>query len=216
MNTKISTKFTLLFLLIALNLVTVACSDNDLEPIGNDDGSSGEDPEISDNPVIRLNSGGEEVGFGDTIFTADQYFTEGTIVYSNPKVVEIEDTDMDDIYLTERNTQLNTGIFSYNIPISNGTYNVKLHFAEIYWGAPEGGDATANARIFDVDIEGEVKLNNYDIYAEVGAITAIIKTFTVTVEDEELNIEFNASDDKPKLSALEVLGDGEILSSHGN
>ena len=64
------------------------------------------------------------------------------------------------------------GLTAMNIPITNGTYNVKLHFAEIYWGAAEpNGDPTGGgtgSRVFDVDIEGQVVLNDYDIFEEVG------------------------------------------------
>ncbi|HEX8528581.1 MAG TPA: T9SS type A sorting domain-containing protein, partial [Cytophagales bacterium] len=46
----------------------------------------------------------------------------------------------------------------------------------------------------------------YDIFAEVGAMTAVVKTFGVPVLDGTLNISFTASADQPKVSAIEVLG----------
>lgn len=199
--------FTLLF--------TFACTDDGLETVDPGDPDGG-NPGISDNPVVRLNSGGDEIGYGDIVFTADRFFDQEGQAFSNTSVTEVGNTDMDDIYVTERISNADLGSFSYNIPITNGTYNVNLHFAEIYWGAPDGGAEGANNRVFDITIEGDVMLSGLDIYAEVGAVTALIKTYEVTVEDEELNISFAASTDRPKLSALEVLGDGEVLTSNTN
>ena len=52
----------------------------------------------------------------------------------------------------------------WNFPVTAGTYEVRLYFAETYSGA-----MTIGGRKFDVLIEGSVKLNDYDIFAEVGA-----------------------------------------------
>jgi hypothetical protein len=87
--------------------------------------------------------------------------------------------------------------------VSNGTYTVVLHFAEIYW-------TTVGSRLFDVTIEGNKVLDNYDIFQKVGANTATKETFTVNVTDGMLNINFSAAvtdggKDRPKVSAIEIL-----------
>ena len=215
MKTKNLTKKLMQSLGLLILAVVFGCTEDGLETIdpGNPDG---ENPDISENPVVRLNSGGSEVGYGDIVFTEDQFFDQEGQAYANDAVTEVADTDMDEIYTTERISNADLGAFSYNIPITNGTYNVKLHFAEIYWGAPEGGKEGADNRVFDVTIEGDMVLPNLDIYAEVGAVTALVKTYEITVDDEELNISFSASTDRPKLSALEVLGDGQLLTPNMN
>ena len=48
-------------------------------------------------------------------------------------------------------------------------------------------------------------LDDYDISAEVGALTAVVETFDVTVSDGFLDLDFEASVDRPKVSALEIL-----------
>ncbi len=234
MKTKIPSKFILFVLLGALALVNVSCGDDDIEPVGmtddtpdptddgmdpTDDGDgmdpTDDDPMISDNPVLRINVGGGEVAYGDIVFTEDQFFTEPSEGFSNTDIGDFGDTDMDELYETERIVGMVRGSYGYEIPITNGTYNVKLHFAEIYWGAAEpNGDPTGGvgSRVFDVDIEGQVVLNDLDIFDEVGVGTALVRTFEVTIEDGEMNIILTASEDRPKLSALEVLGDGEITS----
>lgn len=221
MKTSIFLKLSRLFLAILLALTFFECTDSNLQSEGTEDPDSEnpidenpmDDPQISDNPVLRLNSGGMEIAYGDTVFTADNFFTDDSEGFENLAIEEILETDMDSIYLSERISLANLGNFEYNIPITNGTYKLKLHFAEIFWGAPDGGVGNPNSRVFDVDIEDAVKLNDYDIYNEVGAVTAVVEEFVVTIEDQELNIKFSASVDRPKVSAIEVLGDGQILST---
>ena len=56
-----------------------------------------------------------------------------------------------------------------------------------------------------MNIEGERKLANYDIYKEVGHKTAAKKVFLITVGDRQLNIVFFRAKDYPKVSAIEVI-----------
>ncbi|MEX0289689.1 MAG: malectin [Flavobacteriaceae bacterium] len=204
----------------------MACSDSNLEPIVVDpdtedpmedpaDDDAMDDPEISDNPVLRINCGGEEVSYGDIVFTVDDFFTGDTEGFDNLEIPDILETEMDSIYVTERISSAALGNFEYKIPITNGTYKLRLHFAEIFWGAPGGDAGSSDSRVFDVDVEGEVVLNDFDIFAKVGAVTATVEEFVVMVEDQELNIKFTASTDRPKISAIEVLGDGQILTTGG-
>ncbi len=44
---------------------------------------------------------------------------------------------------------------SYNLPVANGTVDIRLHFAEIYWGAPGFGAAGPGKRVFDVAVNGK-------------------------------------------------------------
>ncbi len=96
--------------------------------------------------------------------------------------------------------------FSYAIPVpTTGAYRVRLHFAETYWGATGGYPCTTNCRVFSVNLEGGVtELQNYDINAEVGPMTAVIKEYTVGVNDGILNIDFTASVNRPIISGIEV------------
>ncbi|MGF1556363.1 malectin domain-containing carbohydrate-binding protein [Paucihalobacter sp.] len=150
---------------------------------------------------LRINAGGPLTLNDDEVFSADQYFSNGLMYLNNSAQVP-------ELYKTERSSP--SRVFSYNIPLENGDYSVTLHFAEIYWGAT-GGDASGGegSRIFDVAIEGDLVLDNNDIFAEVGAETPVIKVFPVTVLDEQLNIDFSAMAtdggiDQPKVSAIEV------------
>ena len=163
--------------------------------------------------LLRINSGGPEVTLDDKIFIADQYFdATGTSAFTNELLDEIDGTDDDALYLTERVTADNApsikGPFSYNIPATNGTYTVVLYFAEIYWGVdnPQGFEGDEGRRIFDISMEGSPIFTGYDLVKEVGPATASSKVYDVTVEDGELNITFEATINKPKISGIEIYG----------
>lgn len=158
----------------------------------------------SQNDIVRINSGGPAVTHDGKQFDADQYFVGGTL-YSNTAA------QISELYHTERSGTART--FDYDIPLTNGDYDISLHFADIYWGATGGGVGGIGKRIFDVSIEGNNVLDNYDIYAEVGGETPSIKNYTVTVSDGELNLNFSSlaavgGVDQAKVSAIEVVPAG--------
>lgn len=121
---------------------------------------------------------------------------------------DVAGTDADDLYLTQRagTDRHRDGGFLYAIPIDeDGIYRVRLHFAETWFGAPGGPKGGAGMRVFDVDAEGEAALRNFDIYDEVGAMTAVVKMFDIEVDDGTLELEFLPVEDRPVVSAIEVL-----------
>ncbi|MGI9549621.1 MAG: malectin domain-containing carbohydrate-binding protein [Aurantibacter sp.] len=164
--------------------------------------------------LLRINSGGPEVTFGAVTFLEDQYFGDGTEAFTNPFVTEIANTDMDAIYLTERITD-NVDIrgpISYNIPVTNGTYTVKLYFAEIFWGVenPQMFEGGEGSRIFNISMEDTETFTGYDLFKEHGAASAGTRMYDIEVTDGELTITLESTVDKPKISALEVFGNGTI------
>ncbi|WP_394749802.1 malectin domain-containing carbohydrate-binding protein [Spongiimicrobium salis] len=161
--------------------------------------------------LLRINSGGGEVTVGDRVFQADQYFRGNSEPFTNPSVTAIDGTEEDEIFLTERNAEMDLESFGYEIPITDGTYTLNLFFAEIWFGAPDGGADGAGNRVFNIDIEGETRLMGFDINNEVGTTTAITQTFTVNVQDGRLNFELIPSINRPKISGFEIIGTGSIL-----
>ena len=62
--------------------------------------------------------------------------------------------------------------FGFAVPVQNGPYTVRLHFAEL-------NKTAANTRMFDVRLEGATVLTNFDVFAAAGGIDkAIVRTFT--------------------------------------
>ena len=83
--------------------------------------------------------------------------------------------------------------------LAPGQYFVQLFFAEIFQSA-------AGARVFDVEVEGELVLDDFDILSETGGdingtIAQIFGPITVSA-DGVLNIELDPSIDNAKISAL--------------
>ncbi|WP_165917366.1 malectin domain-containing carbohydrate-binding protein [Flaviaesturariibacter aridisoli] len=157
--------------------------------------------------TYRINAGGGQLSAGIGTFSADNYYSDspGGGTYSNSNA--IAGTTDDALYQTER-----WGYnFGYAFPVPSGQYKVVLHFAEMYW-------TTAGSRVFDVSIEGAKKLDNYDIVAKVGTLTATTETFTVSVTDGLLNIDFSSlavdgGVDNAKVSAIEIL---PVTSTNAN
>ncbi|MDP5172876.1 MAG: malectin domain-containing carbohydrate-binding protein, partial [Bacteroidia bacterium] len=91
--------------------------------------------------------------------------------------------------------------FSYNIPVPNGTYAVDLYFSEVFHPSSGG-------RIFDVLLEGNVILDEYDLVDPIKDgisvnQTAITRTYFVNVTDGSLDVQIGpASLDNGKLSGL--------------
>ena len=152
-------------------------------------------------PTIRINAGGG--AYTDTqgrVWAADSYFTGG---FTNSTTAAIAGTADDPLYQTERWHYTPTGPeMTYAIPVPAGGYEVRLHFAETYGFTSQPGN-----RVFNVGIENKTVLSNFDIAAQVGANTALVKSFGAAVVDGTLNLRFmNGSANNPKISAIEVIG----------
>lgn len=155
---------------------------------------------------LRINAGSlTDVTVGGHLFVRDQFSSTG-LMWENEDHPEIAGTVFDEIYHTERTASSDLGAFSYEIPVENAQYFVVLHFAEIYWasngGSSEGGIGT---REFNVDIEGVPSLVGLDLIEEVGSMSAYTASFELMVEDGMLNLDFYASANRPKISAIEIL-----------
>ena len=142
--------------------------------------------------AVRINAGGPQVtDSSNQVWAADQYFSGGKTYAAGNSIAGTTD---DTLYQTERYGNP----FSYAIPVPNATYEVVLHFAEIYWSSP-------GSRVFSVSLEGNPVETGIDLVGEAGANTAVTRTYPVTVSDGVLDIAFSASIDNAKISAIEVI-----------
>lgn len=118
-------------------------------------------------------------------------------------------TDNDPIYQTQQ-----VGIEKYKLDVPKGEYELTLHFAELQGGAVK--DLPYNLteadrieprgkRIFNVYVNAKLLLDNFDIAAQYGAATAVVKTTRISVgNDEGIEISFEAIEGAPVLNALQV------------
>ena len=146
-----------------------------------------------DNTIARVNGGKDDV-YTDSLgleWSANDGLSGGRS-YANTS--EIAQTDNDPLYQSEYYGQE----FDYSKDVANGSYDVTLHFAEIYFN-------DAGRRVFDVTAEDQLILDNFDIFSEAGGKDiALERTFTVGVNDGTLNLDFLAEVNNAKVSAVEI------------
>ncbi|MES2730569.1 MAG: malectin domain-containing carbohydrate-binding protein [Bacteroidota bacterium] len=144
----------------------------------------------------RINTGGPALATSLGVFSADAYSTGATVTGSSAAAIAA--TTDDALYQNYRRGNTLGGSFGYNIPVVNGNYTVKLHFAELNF-------TTAGQRKFNVSAEGVAWLSNYDIAADGGVNTAKVKTRAVTVTDGNLTLNFTSLINYALVSAIEVV-----------
>jgi hypothetical protein len=111
--------------------------------------------------------------------------------------LKIAGTKRPELYLTER-----WGMTAYQFTVPNGTYLVRLHFAETYEKLTKPGE-----RVFTVKINGQVVLKDFDVLKEAGGFgKPLVKDAPgVAVTDGKLKIEFVEGVQKTEINAIEVL-----------
>lgn len=95
--------------------------------------------------------------------------------------------------------------FGYRFDVPDGRYTVELRFVEPQYDGPGG-------RSFDVSIQGQKVLDNFDIAVEAGGRgVAIARTFILPVTGGRLEVEFDAgegaADVKAMVQAIAVYGE---------
>jgi hypothetical protein len=141
--------------------------------------------------TFAVNAGGPQyTTTGGSVYVADMRFSGGSTYRTTATIAQTADPSL---YQSER-----YGNFSYAVPVDDGDYIVMLRFAEIYW-------SNVGRRVFDVEIEGVLAIDNLDLFAKVGKNAAYDVAVSVRVTDGTLNIGFRSVVDAPKVSAIEIL-----------
>ena len=150
---------------------------------------------ITNGSGYAVNAGGPATGS----FAADELFSGGS---TNSTTNTIDTSAVTNpapqaVYQTER-----YGNFTYTFPnLSPGaTYTVRLHEAEFFW-------TSTGQRVFNVSINGQQVLTNFDIIAAAGgADRAIVEQFTTTATSSgQIAIQFTTVTDNAKISGIEIL-----------
>lgn len=158
----------------------------------------------------RFNAGYES-GVPYTTLDGREFLADNTyLITENDKNtlpgLEVANTLDDELYQTVRTGSLASPI-EYEIPVTNGAYTVILHFAEVYHGVITDPDEVfPGRRVFDVLIEGDTVLNDYDIFVDAGAqATATTQAVTGVVNDGLMNLVFSPEFDGPMINAFEII-----------
>lgn len=158
-------------------------------------------------PIVSINCGGPDyVDAEGVTWMADQYYDVGG-GWTNVHLDSVAGAEEDELYFSEHvwGQQWGGYGFTYNIPVPNGQYEVLLKFAEIWFQATGGSTGGGvGSRIFDVQLEGETVLDDYDIFADVGTMRAIDHSFHTTVSDGVMEIAFIAEHHNAKVSAIQI------------
>lgn len=109
-----------------------------------------------------------------------------------------------EIYQTERwNNYL-----AYAIPVESGKeYKITLKFAEIYF-------STGGSRLFNVNVEGQLFLKNFDVFTEAGGKNIAMDTcIYITPTENFIHIELTALKDNASIKGIvvEEIGGTSIL-----
>lgn len=129
----------------------------------------------------------------------DRYFFGGRSV---PRMNPILNTPDPSLFSAER-----YGNFRYVIPVADGVYTVRLHFAETWWGNSNPGGAGEGSRVFNVQCNGMTLLKGFDVYREAGGENrALLKTFHGIKPNPQSRIElsFIPSANYAVVNAIEV------------
>jgi large repetitive protein len=152
---------------------------------------------VEANP-IRVNCGGPAyTDFKGNVWSADTGFTGGSIGGSS-NTAPVSETENDVLYQTER-IDRETSRLTYSFAVPNGEYIVRLLFNEFYYLSDAVGK-----RVFDVLINDQKVLFEFDIFAEVGGNVAVVKIFRIFVTEEKIAITFGRITENPKISAIDI------------
>ncbi|MCS7032646.1 MAG: malectin domain-containing carbohydrate-binding protein [Phycisphaerae bacterium] len=141
---------------------------------------------------IFINAGGE--AYADSaghLWQQDAYFAGGQAKGASYDAAGTAD---DAVYASRRFG----ATFGYSIPVaSGGEYQLTLLFSEP-WFTRRG------QRVFDVSAENSPVLRNFDLLAVTAPKTAVMRTFTVAVNDGVLDVSFVAVVDAAIISGIAV------------
>jgi polygalacturonase len=146
-------------------------------------------------PVLAINSGGTAAGaYGaDGSYTGGSTYATGATIDTSGATSPAPQT----VYQTER-----YGNFAYTIGnlVPGANYTVRLHFAELYWGA-------TGKRTFNVSINGTQTLAAFDIYAVAGAKNkAVVREFDATASAVgQITVQYTSITDNAKSSGIELI-----------
>ena len=158
-------------------------------------------PAVVPGDSVRILAGLESGTYTDVlghVWQADRYFTGGSVVKTPDH--RILGTREMRLYQARRQ-----GMFSYHIPLKPGVYELRLYFAETFFGdvAGIGGEGS---RAFGININGKTLVHRLDVIGEAGASTAHIRAFRdiEPAPDGMMHLSFDPYVSVPFINAIEI------------
>jgi hypothetical protein len=157
---------------------------------------------VGDEVRVLAGSSRSYVDRAGKLWSPDTHFTGGAAMRSS--VQHIWRTQDPSIYRSSRQ-----GEFRYDIPLKPGTYELRLHFAETFYGPEEIGGGGEGSRMMAARANGKILVDNFDVVLDSGGSrTADVKVFTGISPDQDgqLHLSFSSSrGGSAMLSAIEIL-----------
>ena len=146
---------------------------------------------------LKVNCGGSAVTGG---WVADTGYSGGTAKSTTSTIANATNAPQA-VYQTRRYAPTLT----YSFPaVPDGTYTIRLHFAELYCSA-------AGQRRFNVSIEGQTRLADFDIYQAAGGKNrAVVRTFENVAVSGGLQIQGVASVDGAQFNGIEIAAETDV------
>ena len=159
--------------------------------------------------ALRLNAGlesGTSTFDGKEFVPLSQYLVDGTANSSMDAGlgIPISGTAFDPLYQVELYIPAAKSFATFTIPVENGARTVHLHFVDWTPLTSDIGD-----RVFHVDLQGERVLSDFDIIADSGKNTAVVKSFDVSVTTGTIELTITNSVFAAEIAAIEILNPGE-------
>ena len=139
--------------------------------------------------AIRVKCGGPQFTDGN-----GNVWSAGGEPNYNVTTSAISGTTMPALYQSEA---WSTGTLQYQFVVPNGSFTVKLHFAEFY-------ETQNGTRTFNIVVNGTTYYSSYDIRAAVGPMAADDLSIPVVVNNGQITIQIVPVTGRAKLNALEI------------
>ncbi|GLT52533.1 hypothetical protein SLA2020_258680 [Shorea laevis] len=135
--------------------------------------------------AASLYEGSNNWGFSNTVDFRDDNDEQN----APPRfLASVQSSDIPELYTTARLSPLSLTYYQYCL--ENGSYMVRLHFAEIQFKS-DATFASLGRRLFDIYIQDELVEKDFNIEAEAGGVyTPFTKQFNINVTDGKLEIRF--------------------------
>jgi len=134
------------------------------------------------------------------IWAGDRFFAGGETFATNVPIARSEDP-----VIWQKGRE---GSFAYDIPLNPDIYELRLYFAEPVYGVDEKEGGGETNRLFDVLVNGNIILDNFDIIADAcGTRTADVKVLTDVspASDGYLHLRFTPRKSRALLNAVELV-----------
>ncbi len=159
-------------------------------------------PQAASNALLQIDAGGG----ASSPFVADEFYNNGS-VFSTTNAVStagVTNAAPSTVYQSVRWAPS----FTYTLQglTAGATYTVRLHFAELSF-------TTKGQRVFNVSINGNAALSNFDIFATAGGqYKAVVEPFSATANAlGQIVIAFTqGSADNPEVAGIELFGSGSL------